>query len=115
MESQAAIAALSALAQPTRLAVFKLLVRAGPEGIQAGELARALEAPANTMSAHLSILENAGLIRGRREGRAIFYGLESAQLRALFSYLAADCCAGKPELCAPLLDPAAACCETEAA
>jgi ArsR family transcriptional regulator, arsenate/arsenite/antimonite-responsive transcriptional repressor len=110
MDSEDAISALSALAQPSRLSVFKLLVRAGPEGMAAGDIARAVGTPANTMSAHLSILENSGLIHARRAGRTIFYAIEQEHLRALFGYLVADCCAGKPELCAPLLEPAA-CCE----
>ena len=103
MESDEALAALAALAQPTRLAVFKLLVRAGPDGVAAGEIARAVGAPASTTSAHLSILANAGLIGARRESRTIFYAIETQAVRALFDFLAADCCGGRPELCAPLL------------
>ena len=110
MDSVAAIDALSALAQPTRLAVFRLLVRTGLEGAPAGAIAREIGTPANTMSAHLTILENAGLIRARRAGRTIFYALEPEGLRALFAFLAADCCGGRADLCAPLME-AAACCE----
>lgn len=110
MDSEAAITTLAALGQPSRLSVFKLLVRAGPEGMPAGDIARAVGTPANTMSAHLGVLENAGLISARRAGRTIFYAIEAAHLRALFGYLVADCCNGRADLCAPLLDPAA-CCE----
>lgn len=110
MDSEEAIEALSALAQPTRLAVFRLLVRAGSEGVPAGDIAREIGTPANTMSAHLTILERAGLITARRAGRTIFYALAADGLRALFGFLIADCCAGRPDLCTPLTEPTA-CCE----
>jgi DNA-binding transcriptional ArsR family regulator len=110
MDSEAAIAALSALGQPSRLSVFKLLVRAGSEGMPAGDIARSVGTPPNTMSAHLNILESAGLISARRAGRTIFYAIEAAHLRALFGYLVADCCDGRPDLCAPLMQAADACC-----
>ena len=112
MDSADAIEALSALAQPTRLAVFRLLVKAGLEGVSAGDIAREIGTPANTMSAHLTILDRAGLITSRRAGRTIFYALEAEHLRSLFSFLAADCCGGRPELCAPLMEPTACRAET---
>ena len=108
--SESAINALSALAQPTRLAVFRLLVRHGLEGVPAGQIAREIGTPANTMSAHLTILERASLITAQRDGRTISYALAPAGLRALFAFLAADCCAGRPDLCAPLI-AAESCCE----
>lgn len=112
MESSTAIAGLSALAHPARLAVFRRLVQASPEGVSAGEIARRCEAPASTMSNHLAILTRAGLITARRESRTIYYALDVEGVRALFGYLVADCCDGRPELCAPLTDlsAAAACC-----
>ncbi|HVY02633.1 MAG TPA: metalloregulator ArsR/SmtB family transcription factor [Caulobacterales bacterium] len=102
MKTKQALEALGALAQPSRLAVFRLLVSAAPAGVAAGEIARRVRVPGSTMSAHLAILSRAGLIAGRRESRTIYYSLEVEGVRALFDFLAADCCGGKPELCAPL-------------
>jgi DNA-binding transcriptional ArsR family regulator len=102
MESETAINAFSALAQPTRLAVLKLLVRAGPNGVAAGDIARAVEAPASTMSTHLAVLARAGLITSRRESRTIYYATDMSSLSALISYLIEDCCEGHPDICAPV-------------
>jgi DNA-binding transcriptional ArsR family regulator len=102
MELNDAIGRLSALAQDSRLAVFRLLVRAGPQGRAAGEIARALGIPANTLSAQLLVLSNAGLIRARREGRSIIYAINFDAMRALLVFLTEDCCGGRPEMCAPL-------------
>ena len=96
--------ALSALAQESRLNAFRLLVQAGPEGIAAGEIARELEIPHNTLSSHLSILVNAGLVESRREGRSIIYSIDFDGTRELLSFLMEDCCQGQPDLCAPVLD-----------
>lgn len=104
MESERAIDALSALAQPTRLDVFRRLVRAGPEGMVAGAIAEATCTRANTLSAHLTILTRAGLVAGEREGRQIRYRADFAAARELIAYLLEDCCDGRPEICAPLLD-----------
>lgn len=109
MEDTSAIEALSALAHPGRLAVFRLLVRAGPEGVAAGEIARALDAPANTMSAQLAILARTGLISSRRESRSIIYSADYARITALIGFLMEDCCQGRPEICAPLAAKAACC------
>ena len=103
MESSSAIAALGALAQGTRLDVFRLLVRQEPEGVAAGEIARQLQVPQNTMSAHLGILARAGLIRSERQSRSIIYRADLDALRQLTLFLVKDCCAGSPEVCAPLL------------
>lgn len=113
MESDAAIKRLSALAQDSRLEVFRLLVRAGRDGVAAGEIARALGVPANTLSAQLTILTNAGLIRSRREGRSVIYTADYASMSELIAYLVEDCCQGRPEVCAPLSEIAsrAACCD----
>jgi DNA-binding transcriptional ArsR family regulator len=107
MESNIAIEALSALAHPGRLGVFRLLVRAGAEGAPAGEIARALDTPANTMSTQLAILTRAGLIRSRRESRSIIYSADYAQITALLGFLMQDCCQGRPEICAPVAAMAA--------
>ena len=107
-----AVEALSALAHASRLAVFQLLVRAGPEGVAAGEIAREIGALPNTLSTHLTILGHAGLIQSRREGRSVFYSADYDRMRALLGFLIADCCAGKPEICGSLGDIAvqADCC-----
>ncbi|MFO0997309.1 MAG: metalloregulator ArsR/SmtB family transcription factor [Alphaproteobacteria bacterium] len=99
MDIKDAVDALSALAQPSRLEVFRRLVRVGPEGLAAGEIARALDVPANTMSAHLAILSRAGLVLARREGRSIIYTADFDGMRDLMTYLMEDCCQGRPELC----------------
>ena len=111
MDNHTAIEAFGALAQETRLAVFRLLVEAGPEGIPAGDLARLVQVPHNTLSSHLGILARAGLVAPRREGRSIFYAANFAGMRALIAYLVQDCCKGRPEVCGPLID-AVACCPT---
>ena len=94
MELNDAIGALGALAQETRLMAFRLLVRAGPAGVPAGEIARALDVPAATMSFHLSHLARAGLISPRRDGRSIIYAADFIGMRGLIDYLSEDCCAG---------------------
>ncbi|MFA7441242.1 MAG: metalloregulator ArsR/SmtB family transcription factor [Sphingomonadaceae bacterium] len=103
MESSAATEALGALAQITRLEVFRLLVRNEPEGLAAGEIARQLDVPANTLSTHLAILSRAGLLTSERRSRSIIYRANVATLRELMLFLARDCCAGDEELCAPLV------------
>lgn len=110
MENESAISALGALAQGTRLDVFRLLVRHEPEGLPAGDIARRLDVPQNTMSAHLGILARAGLVRSERHSRSIIYQADLDGLRALTLFLVKDCCAGSPELCAPLLAELTPCC-----
>lgn len=109
MESEDAIESLSALAHPGRLAAFRLLVQAGADGVAAGEIARALGAPANTMSTQLAILTRAGLIRSRRESRSVIYSADYREISGLLAFLMQDCCQGRAEVCEPLLQ-AAACC-----
>lgn len=109
MESKTALAALGALSQPMRLAVFRLLVQAGPGGMNAGDIARALDARPNTLSANLSVLADAGLVSGTRYGRAIRYRAEMDQMRALLGFLMQDCCGGRPDLCQPVLDQLTTC------
>lgn len=103
MEAEEAIAALAALAQPTRLETFRLLVRREPDGVAAGELARSLAVPQNTMSAHLGVLSRCGLIVGERHSRSIVYRADLARLRAVLTFLLKECCDGRPEICAPLI------------
>ena len=103
MDNDSAIVALGALAQGTRLEVFRLLVRNEPGGMAAGEIARQLDVPQNTMSAHLGILARAGIIQSERHSRSIVYRADLDGLRTLALFLIKDCCAGSPELCAPLL------------
>ena len=94
MEIEEAIATLASLAQPTRLQAFRLLVQHEPNGLPAGELARRLTVPPNTLSAHLNVLTHAGLTRAARKGRSIVYRASIARLTALTAFLAQDCCGG---------------------
>ncbi len=110
MEIETAITALGALAQATRLDSFRLLVRHEPAGLAAGEIARLLQVPQNTMSAHLAALSRAGLVKSERRSRSIIYRADLDGLRALTLFLVKDCCAGKPELCAPLIAELTPCC-----
>lgn len=112
MQLPVAVEALSALAHASRLAVFRLLVRAGADGLPAGEIAREVGALPNTLSSHLAILGHAGLIQSRRDGRSVIYSADYDGMRDLLGFLVADCCAGRPEICAPLADMAqgAGCC-----
>src|SRR5690348_10269978 len=104
MEMTNAIRRLSALAQEARLEVFRLLVKAGPEGLPAGKIARTLDTHANTLSAQLLVLSNAQLVRARREGRSIIYAVNFEAIRDLLVFLTEDCCAGRAEVCAPLVE-----------
>ena len=104
MESKAAVASLSALGHEGRLAIFRLLVKAGPVGVAAGEIARRLDSLPNTLSANLNVLSHAGLIASRREGRSIVYTADYAAMSGLLGFLMEDCCNGNSEICAPLGD-----------
>ena len=104
------IAALAALAQSTRLETFRLLVEREPEGVPAGELARLIEVPQNTMSAHLAILSRAGLIVGERRSRSIIYRANLDRFREVTLFLLKDCCGGRADLCAPLIADLTPCC-----
>jgi ArsR family transcriptional regulator, arsenate/arsenite/antimonite-responsive transcriptional repressor len=103
IDEDTAIASLTALAQQTRLAVFRTLIKVHPDEIAAGEIARALDVPHNTMSTHLAILARAGLIAARREGRVIHYSADIEGFRAVVAYLMRDCCNQRAEICAPLI------------
>ena len=110
MDDTEAIAALAALAQPTRLEVFRLLVSREPGGVAAGELARLVEAPQNTVSTHLAILSRARLIVGERQSRSVIYRADLERFREITLYLLKDCCGGRAELCAPLIADLTPCC-----
>lgn len=112
MDETHLIDAFGALAQDTRLQVFRLLLSAGPDGLPAGEVARRLGTPHNTMSTHLAILSRAGLALSRRESRKIIYTVDLETVRGLVAFLVQECCGGQPERCTALLDaamPASSC------
>ncbi len=102
MESENAILSLAALAQSTRLEVFRLLTKHEPEGLPAGELARALAVPQNTMSAHLAVLSRAKLVVSERRSRSIIYRANLAAFQELTLFMVEDCCGGRDELCPPV-------------
>lgn len=110
MESEVAILALAALAQSTRLDVFRLLIQQEPDGLAAGEIARSLAVPQNTMSSHLAILTRAGLVRAKRSGRSIAYRADIEQFQRVVLFMLKDCCGGKSEICAPLIESLKPCC-----
>ena len=101
MEKTDAVAALAALAQDSRLDVFRLLVQAGPEGMPAGEIATALKLAPNTLTFHFDRLRGAGLVTVRRDGRSMIYAARFESMNALLAYLTENCCQGAPEACAP--------------
>ncbi|WP_305988279.1 helix-turn-helix transcriptional regulator [Roseibium sp. MMSF_3544] len=104
MDMNDALNAFSALSQKTRLDVFRLLINVGPEGMSAGDIAEVLDVRQNTMSANLSVLLQAGLVRNEREGRSIRYFADLDGTRELLTFLMADCCGGHPELCAQAIE-----------
>ncbi len=111
MEIEVAVRSLGALAQESRLGAFRLLVQAGPTGLPAGAIAKALGIPHNTLSTHLGILVQAGLVASERQSRSIIYRTDFDGTRELLSYLLEDCCQGAPELCHPAVDSVStACC-----
>jgi ArsR family transcriptional regulator, arsenate/arsenite/antimonite-responsive transcriptional repressor len=105
MESKNAVQAFGALAQPTRLAAYRLLVAAGPEGRAAGTIAEKLDLPPATLSFHLKELSQAGLVRSRQDGRSIIYSANFDTMVDLVSFLTENCCGGKS--CVPAWFPKA--------
>lgn len=114
MDEPSILAALGALAQPTRLQTFRLLESREPDGVPAGEVARLIGVPQNTMSAHLATLAQAGLVTGERRSRSIIYRADLARFRESILFLLNDCCGGRPEICAPLVADLIPCCPTKA-
>jgi DNA-binding transcriptional ArsR family regulator len=110
METNHAIDVFAALAQSTRLDAFRLIVTHEPHGLPAGEVARLLDVPQNTMSTHLAVLARAGLISSKRHSRSIIYRAEMDRVRDVASFLVSDCCGGRPELCDPLVAEFTSCC-----
>jgi len=115
MEIKSAVAALSALAHEGRLSVFRMLVQAGMEGVAAGEIARRLDVPPNSLSANLNVLSHAQLVESRRDGRSIIYTARYTSMTELLEFLLQDCCGGNPQICAPLVELVlnSRCCEEE--
>ena len=109
MDEEEALQAFAALAQPTRLGVFRLLMEHEPDGLPAGEIALRMEVPHNTMSTHLAILARAGLVDAERHSRSIIYRAQLDAVRGLARFLLKDCCGGRPEICAPLIADLAPC------
>ena len=112
MDMDQAVLALGALAQDHRLAVFRMLVKAGPKGLPAGEIAAELGVPASSLSFHLAHLNRAGLVTQRRESRSLIYAADIASMNGLLAYLVEDCCQGRPEVCGPMAEAVsrASCC-----
>src|SRR6202048_486170 len=104
MESEQAILEFAALAQSTRLGVFRLLVKHEPGGLAAGDIAKAIAVPQNTMSAHLAILARAGLVMSERQSRSIIYRANLATFQDLTSFMVEDCCGRRTDLCAPIAE-----------
>jgi DNA-binding transcriptional ArsR family regulator len=109
MEATSAILTLSAFAQETRLEVFRLLVKNEPNGMAAGDIARELAVPHNTMSSHLGVLARADLVTARRHSRSIVYRVNLDRIRELVFFLLQDCCNGRPELCSSVLEALTPC------
>lgn len=103
MDTRAAIAALGALAQESRLAAFRLLVQAGPAGMAASRIAESLGMPASSLSFHLKELTHAGLIAPRQEGRFLIYAAQFGAMNGLLAFLTENCCGGNP--CVPACEP----------
>jgi DNA-binding transcriptional ArsR family regulator len=110
MDEQQALATFGALSQETRLRVVRLLVKAGAEGMAAGQIAEAVGVSASNISFHLKELERAGIVAARREARSILYAADFAALSGLVRFLMEDCCGGRPEICAPILADFPTCC-----
>ncbi len=113
MDTEATILSLAALAQGTRLEAFRLLIQRVPDGIAAGDLARLLGVPQNTLSAHLNVLARAGLVQSQRHSRSIVYHADLTRLREIVLFLLKDCCNGHADICAPIVADLTTCCLTK--
>ena len=115
MEIKAAAAALAALAQETRLSIYRLLVQAGPDGVSAGRIGETLEVPAATMSFHLKELARAGLVSSRQERQFIYYAVDFERMAELMTFLTQNCCQGMPQACLTVVETAlGSCCPPKA-
>ncbi|WP_069336959.1 ArsR/SmtB family transcription factor [Sphingobium yanoikuyae] len=110
MQNESALQAFAALGQSSRLDVFRLLIKHEPQGLIAGEVAKATGLPASTLSTHLAVLERSGLVFSARDGRTITYRVDIDQVRSLVLYLVADCCGGAADQCEPFLKEVLPCC-----
>jgi len=110
MKKSLALESFGALAQETRLDIFRRLIRQFPDSMAAGELAKELAVPPSTLSTHLGILSRAGLVKAERQGRTILYVADTEGARQLLTFLIKDCCRGQPEICRPLLEAATPVC-----
>jgi DNA-binding transcriptional ArsR family regulator len=110
MEIKTAVPALAALAQETRLAIYRLLVEAGPEGVAAGRIGEALEIPAATLSFHLKELARAGLISSRHDKQFIYYAVDFERMAELMTFLTENCCQGMPQACLTVVETALGSC-----
>jgi ArsR family transcriptional regulator, arsenate/arsenite/antimonite-responsive transcriptional repressor len=110
MKLTLAVSALAALAQETRLSIYRLLVEAGPEGVAAGKIAEALKVPAPTLSFHLKELARAGLVTTRQEKQFIYYAVDFARMAELMTFLTENCCRGMPQKCITVVETALGSC-----
>lgn len=113
MDIEDAVSALKGLAQNSRLKVFRLLVRAGRDGMAAGDIAKVIGIPKNTLSSHLGILARANLVQARKDGRSVIYAVNLEGTRSLLSFLVEDCCQGEPSVCGKLIETTLASCCTD--
>ncbi len=110
MDKSNVLSVFAALSQQTRLDVFRLLIKAGADGMLSGEIGERLDVRQNTMSANLTVLLNAGLVRNERHGRTIRYFADFDTMRGLLAFLMEECCGGHPEMCQPVIDEIACAC-----
>jgi ArsR family transcriptional regulator, arsenate/arsenite/antimonite-responsive transcriptional repressor len=99
MKSAQVVKALAALAQPTRLAIYRLLVASGPEGMAAGQVSEKLKVAPATLSFHFKTLSHAGLVDSRQDGRFVYYAANFVVMNDMLAYLTENCCAGRPDAC----------------
>jgi ArsR family transcriptional regulator len=104
MEIRAAVTALAALAQETRLSIYRLLVEAGPEGVAAGRIGETLEVPGATLSFHLKELARASLVSSRQDRQFIYYAVDFERMAELMTFLTQNCCKGMPEECLAVVE-----------
>jgi ArsR family transcriptional regulator len=110
MEIMEAVTSLAALAQETRLSIFRLLVEAGPDGQSAGRIGEELEVPAATLSFHLKELSRAGLVSARQEKQFIYYAVDFEHMAELMTFLTENCCQGMPQACLTVVETALGSC-----